>query len=221
MHGYEVIGLITMPKIDIQYPILGIETSNPEKTKEPMKFAIIRYWGGMVNESASLATENSCELTLKIEEVRMRFLGNIEAKTDAKGRAFLPATFRKVLQGGGDERLVLRKDVFQPCLVLYPESIWNEQMDSLRARLNRWNKQHQQVFRQFVSEVELLTLDGNGRFLIPKRYLRMADIEQDIKFIGMGDTIEIWSNRKSVEEQMKPEEFGQALEELMAEEESK
>ena len=76
----------------------------------------------------------------------MRFLGNIEAKTDTKGRAFLPAAFRKVLQGGGDERLVLRKDVFQPCLVLYPESIWNEQMDCLRSRLNRWNKQHQQVF---------------------------------------------------------------------------
>ncbi len=149
----------------------------------------------------------------------MRFLGNIEAKTDAKGRAFLPATFRKVLQGGGDERLVLRKDVFQPCLVLYPESVWNEQMDALRARLNRWNKQHQQVFRQFVSEVELLTLDGNGRFLIPKRYLRMADIIQDIKFVGMGDTIEIWSNKKAEEHQMKPEEFGQALEELMTMEE--
>ena len=147
----------------------------------------------------------------------MRFLGNIEAKTDAKGRAFLPATFRKVLQGGGDERLVLRKDVFQPCLVLYPESIWNEQMDALRARLNRWNKQHQQVFRQFVSEVELVTLDGNGRFLIPKRYLRMADITQDIKFVGMGDTIEIWNNRKADEMQMQPDEFGQALEELMKE----
>lgn len=147
----------------------------------------------------------------------MRFLGNIEAKTDAKGRAFLPAIFRKVLQAGGDERLVLRKDVFQPCLVLYPESVWNEQMDALRTRLNRWNKQHQQVFRQFVSEVELLTLDGNGRFLLPKRYLCMAEIEQSIKFIGMGDTIEIWSNRKVEEQQMKPEEFGQALEELMIE----
>ena len=147
----------------------------------------------------------------------MRFLGNIEAKTDTKGRAFLPAAFRKVLQGGGDERLVLRKDVFQPCLVLYPESIWNEQMDSLRSRLNRWNKQHQQVFRQFVSEVELVTLDGNGRFLIPKRYLRMADITQDIKFIGMGDTMEIWSNQKVEQQQMKPEEFGQALQMLMEE----
>ena len=147
----------------------------------------------------------------------MRFLGNIEAKTDTKGRAFLPAAFRKVLQGGGDERLVLRKDVFQPCLVLYPESIWNEQMDCLRSRLNRWNKQHQQVFRQFVSEVELVTLDGNGRFLIPKRYLRMADITQDIKFIGMGDTIEIWNNQKVEQQQMKPEEFGQALQMLMEE----
>ena len=156
-----------------------------------------------------------CTQLIQYKEVRMRFLGNIEAKIDTKGRAFLPATFRKVLQGGGDERLVLRKDVFQTCLVLYPESVWNEQMDAMRSRLNRWNKQQQQVFRQFVSEVELLTLDGNGRFLIPKRYLRMASIEQDIKFIGMGDTIEIWSNSKTEEQQMTPEEFGQALEELM------
>ena len=145
----------------------------------------------------------------------MRFLGNIEAKMDAKGRAFLPAVFRKMLQAGGEERLVLRKDVFQPCLVLYPESVWNEQMDALRQRLNRWNKQHQQVFRQFVSEVEVLTLDGNGRFLVPKRYLRMADIEQDVKFVGMGDTIEIWSSVKAEQEQMNPEAFGNALEELM------
>ncbi len=145
----------------------------------------------------------------------MRFLGNIEAKMDAKGRAFLPAVFRKILQAGSEERLVLRKDVFQPCLVLYPESVWNEQMDALRQRLNRWNKQHQQVFRQFVSEVEVLTLDGNGRFLVPKRYLRMADIEQDVKFVGMGDTIEIWSNVKAEQGQMNPEDFGKALEELM------
>ena len=53
-----------------------------------------------------------------LNKVRMRFLGNIEAKTDAKGRAFLPAVFRKVLQASGEENLVLRKDVFQKCLVL-------------------------------------------------------------------------------------------------------
>ena len=145
----------------------------------------------------------------------MRFLGNIEAKADAKGRAFLPATFRKVLQTGGEERLVLRKDVFQTCLVLYPESVWNEQMDSMRQRLNRWNKTQQQVFRQFVSDVELVSLDGNGRFLIPKRFQRVANIEQEIRFIGMGDTIEIWSNSEAEQQKMSAEDFGNALEELM------
>lgn len=145
----------------------------------------------------------------------MRFLGNIEAKADAKGRAFLPATFRKVLQTGGEERLVLRKDVFQTCLVLYPESVWNEQMDSMRQRLNRWNKTQQQVFRQFVSDVELVSLDGNGRFLIPKRFQRMANIEQEIRFIGMGDTIEIWSNSEAEQQKMSAEDFGNTLEELM------
>ena len=145
----------------------------------------------------------------------MRFLGNIEAKADAKGRAFLPATFRKVLQTGGEERLVLRKDVFQTCLVLYPESVWNEQMDSMRQRLNRWNKTQQQVFRQFVSDVELVSLDGNGRFFIPKRFQRMANIEQEIRFIGMGDTIEIWSNNEAEQQKMSAEDFGNALEELM------
>ena len=147
----------------------------------------------------------------------MRFLGNIEAKADAKGRAFLPATFRKVLQTGGEERLVLRKDVFQTCLVLYPESVWNEQMDSMRQRLNRWNKTQQQVFRQFVSDIELVSLDGNGRFLIPKRFQRMANIEQEIRFIGMGDTIEIWSNSEAEQQKMSAEDFGNALEELMTE----
>ena len=63
----------------------------------------------------------------------MRFLGTIDSKTDAKGRVFLPASFRKVLSTAGAERLVLRKDIFQPCLVLYPESVWNQMLDSLRA----------------------------------------------------------------------------------------
>ena len=145
----------------------------------------------------------------------MRFLGNIEAKTDIKGRAFLPAVFRKVLQASGQENLIMRKDIFQDCLVLYPESVWNEQMDTLRQRLNRYNAEHQRIFRQFVSEVEMLTLDGNGRFLIPKRYMQAAGIQQTVKFIGMGDTIEIWAADKIEAAQMDGDEFGQALEDMM------
>ena len=145
----------------------------------------------------------------------MRFLGNIEAKTDAKGRAFLPAVFRKVLNASGEESLVLRKDIFEPCLVLYPESVWNERMDALRKRLSRWSRRDQMIYRQYVTDVEMITLDGNGRFLIPKRYLKMANIDQQIRFTGMDDCIEIWANAENNEPFMSAEEFSKAMEETM------
>ena len=147
------------------------------------------------------------------------FLGNIEAKTDAKGRAFLPAVFRKVLNASGEESLVLRKDIFEPCLVLYPESVWNERMDALRKRLSRWSRRDQMIYRQYVTDVEMITLDGNGRFLIPKRYLKMANIDQQIRFTGMDDCIEIWANSENNEPFMSAEEFSKAMEETMGTEE--
>ena len=145
----------------------------------------------------------------------MRFLGNIEAKTDMKGRAFLPAVFRKVLQASGEENLVLRKDVFQKCLVIYPESVWNERLDQLKQQLRPWKQAHQQMFRQFVSEAEVVTLDGNGRFLISKRLQKIAEIDQDIQFIGMDDTIEIWSPTNLEKTLKTDEEFGTEFEDIM------
>ena len=146
---------------------------------------------------------------------KMRFLGNIEAKTDAKGRVFLPATFRKVLQQEGVEQLVLRKEIHENCLVLFPESVWNEQEDVLRQRLNRWNRHHQQLFRRFVSDVETVALDGNGRFLIPRRYQEMAGIVQTVRFIGVGDTIEIWAEAEYDKFSEQKDDFAEALEQMM------
>ena len=145
----------------------------------------------------------------------MRFLGNIEAKTDAKGRVFIPSAFRKQMQSAPEGSLIMRKDTYQNCLVLYPENVWNEQMNELRNRLNRWNAKHQMLFRQFVADVEIVTLDGNGRFLIPKRYLKLANIDQEVRFIGMDDTIEIWAKEALEQPFMDIELFGKELEEIM------
>ena len=145
----------------------------------------------------------------------MRFIGNIEAKTDSKGRVFLPACFRRILQSGGCEKVMLRKDVYTDCLVIYPEESWNQQLDLLRSRLDKWNAKHQMIFRQFVADVEELSIDSNGRILLPKRYLNMADIKQEVRFIGMNDTIEIWAKEKLEKPFMSPEEFGSELEKIM------
>ncbi len=154
----------------------------------------------------------------------MRFLGNIEARTDAKGRVFLPSVFRKVLQTSGEEQLVLRKDIYQKCLVLYPESVWNEKVDMLKAQLKPWKPSHQQMLRQFISEAEAITiraraeaitLDGNGRFLISRRLQKAAEIEQDVQFIGMDNTIELWSPQHLKQILKSDEDFGKEFEDIM------
>lgn len=146
----------------------------------------------------------------------MRFIGNIEAKTDSKGRVFLPACFRRILQQGGCDKVMLRKDVYQDCLVIYPEESWNEQLNLLRSRLDKWNAKHQMIFRQFVADVEELSIDSNGRILLPKRYMGMASIRQEVRFIGMDDTIEIWAKEKLEQPFMSPDEFSRELEKIMS-----
>lgn len=145
----------------------------------------------------------------------MRFLGNIEARTDAKGRVFLPATFRKQLQATAEELLVLRTDIHGKCLILYPESSWNKRLDQITAHVSEWDEDEQMVLREFMAEAEVLTLDGNGRFLISKRLLQAADIHQAVRFIGMDDTIEIWAAEKVEKPFLPREEFASRLKNIM------
>lgn len=149
----------------------------------------------------------------------MRFTGNIDAKTDTKGRVFLPAAFRKILLAAGEASLVLRKDVFQKCLILYPESIWNQQVDMIAARTSAFDRKGREVLRRFVAGAEYITPDSNGRILLTKRNLQAAEIKNDIRFIGVDNTIEIWA-RETVE-QWEAEDFGDELELLMRPEQEK
>ena len=87
------------------------------------------------------------------------------------------------------------------------------------TKLNRWNKAHQQVFRQFVAEAEIVQLDASGRILLPKRCIQAVNIMQDVVFVGMGDTIEIWPKLDESTGFMDDNAFSCAIESLMAESE--
>lgn len=145
----------------------------------------------------------------------IQFLGNIEAKLDTKGRVFVPAVFRKILQTEGETFLALRKDIFQDCLVLYPGSVWEKEIAMLRSRLNKWNKEQQQIFRQFLLDTERIEMDASGRILVPKRYLQMANIQSEVRFLGVDETIEIWSREKLETPLLDPNKFSEELQRLM------
>ena len=144
----------------------------------------------------------------------MRYTGTINAKLDAKGRVFFPAAFRKQMAEGEGE-FVLRRDIYQPCLVIYPTFVWENEVEILRRRLNRWNRQEAMIFRQFLADAESMTLDSSGRFLLSKRLLKIAEIDKELVFVGMDDRIEIWSKEKMDEPFVSAEDFGNALQKLM------
>ena len=70
-------------------------------------------------------------------------------------------------------------------------------------------------FRQFVAGVDEVSIDGNGRILIPKRYHETIGLQGEVRFIGMDDTIELWA--KEVADGLLADEaaFGAELEALM------
>lgn len=121
------------------------------------------------------------------------FIGKYEAKADVKGRVFIPSVYRKVLPEANRERLVMRRDTDNDCLILYPESVWNAKVEQLKSVLDEWNPDDQLLLMQFVSEAEWIDIDSQGRILVSKRHLKEIGIEgSDMLFVGMIDRIALW-----------------------------
>ncbi len=130
----------------------------------------------------------------------MSFIGQYSAKIDSKNRVFLPAAYRRYFLTSvsadaevPDVTLVVRKDFFENCLVIYPESQWRAEVEKVRSRLNRFDSTQQMVYRKMVSEAVEIPLDASGRILIPRVLLDKVGIGQQALFVGMEQTIEVWA----------------------------
>lgn len=121
------------------------------------------------------------------------FIGNIEARADEKGRIFVPALYRKILNETDSKRIVLRRDTDNECLIFYPEQVWNDKVAQLRNALDEWNPEDQLLLMQFMAEAEMLDMDNQGRILLQKKNLETIGVQQDVVFVGMLDRFALWS----------------------------
>jgi len=121
------------------------------------------------------------------------FIGDYTCKMDAKCRVLFPSAFKKQIGEQEEYRFVVKKDIFENCLVLYTDEEWNRQNQIIRRKINPYNKEHNRFLRNFFRGTAELSLDGNGRFLLPKRLLEEVGIDKEIVMAGMDNKIEIWS----------------------------
>ncbi len=123
------------------------------------------------------------------------FIGDYNCKVDEKGRVTFPSTLKKQMGSVSQGRFVVKKDIFEKCLVLFPIEEWERQNSIIRSKINPYNKEHNKFLRNFYRGSAEIILDSNNRMLIPKRLLDLANISKEAILTGQDGKIEIWSKK--------------------------
>lgn len=109
--GYKVIGIVKIPKIEIEYPILEIGDIDPENAKVPMKLSIIKYWGEDVNDygNLSIAGHNNYDGTMFGKTKKLQ-IGDIVEMTDLTGQTISYSIYDIFVTDPNDVSILLPKD---------------------------------------------------------------------------------------------------------------
>jgi len=139
------------------------------------------------------------------------FVGNIEGRLDDKGRIFVPAAYRKILAEAECKRIVMRRDTDNACLMFYPEAVWNEKVEQLRAALDEWDPEDQLILMQFMADAEYMEMDGQGRILLQRKNLETIGAQQDVLFVGMLNRFALWAPEIFAEKRLSQTELAARL----------
>lgn len=158
-----------------------------------------------------------CKFTVQIMGEKVySFIGDFDSRADAKNRIVLPAAFKHELEGAESVRLVIRKDIFEQCLNIYPYPVWEHMMTDLRSRLNPYDRRHAQFMREQQRSTCEASLDANGRLLVPQRLLDLIGASKELTLLGVDDHIEMWDKEAFASQAISGEELGALAEGLFA-----
>ena len=116
-------------------------------------------------------------------------MGEYHHNIDDKGRLTLPSKFREEL---GENFIVTRG--LDECLFVYPMDEWN----NISKKLNSlpFTKKNARSFKRFIfSGATAAEFDKQGRINITSLLVSYADLKKECVIIGVGDRLEIWSNK--------------------------
>ena len=111
VNEYKIIGIVKIPKINIEYPILDIGDIDPESAKSPMKISIIKYWGENVNDygNLSIAGHNNKSGTM-FGKTKNLTNGDIVELTDLKGQTIQYSIYSIFVTDPNDVSILLPKE---------------------------------------------------------------------------------------------------------------
>lgn len=145
------------------------------------------------------------------------FIGDYPCRLDAKRRVMLPSAFRKLLVGVSEGRCVLRINLYEKCLDLYPLSEWERQVELVRSKVNPFDRKHAGFLREFFRGTAEVLMDANGRILIPRKFFELVGLSKDVTLAGQDGKIEIWDTETYEESALSQNVFSEMANDILGE----
>ena len=115
------------------------------------------------------------------------FIGQYQTKVDPKGRASLPAKFKRVLGAK-----IIVTSGYENSLMIVALKDWQAVVGQITNQGLALGPARA-TDRFLLGGAFEVELDRLGRFLIPKALRDYASIAQEVVFVGVGNRIELWS----------------------------
>ena len=121
------------------------------------------------------------------------FRGNHKHTIDAKGRLSIPARFREVLLGKGDDRLIITNFVVEAarCLDVYPLDEWFRFEEEVRKR-PKFDRRVVHFQNYYLSSASECVVDKQGRILIPPALRQYASLKRDVILVAALEKFRVW-----------------------------
>lgn len=121
------------------------------------------------------------------------FSGNHQHVLDVKGRTSIPAKWRDGLLQHFDERLMVTPEQ-SGCLAAHPYLRWVQMLERLQ-NLPQSNPAVRSFLRSYVGRAQEVSIDKQGRILLPPSVRELAGLKKQIVFVGLHDHLEIWDRK--------------------------
>ena len=119
------------------------------------------------------------------------FLSSFENKIDKKGRVSVPATFRSYLNTLGYNGFISYPSFNHSALEACSQDRI-EKLSSTIDSLNPFEEKRDYFATSVLSESESHQFDTEGRVSISEKLLNHAKIRNNVLFVGLGRTFQIW-----------------------------
>jgi len=115
-------------------------------------------------------------------------IGQYKSKLTEKNRISVPKKIRDEL---GDEMVIAKW--YEDCLVLVSSANWEKLLRRLIGKQEFVISSVRDIDRFIMAGAFEVSLDGQGRFVLPEELIKYANVHEEIVFIGLGDRVEIWA----------------------------